>query len=110
MKTLKLVMIAALLTTALVSNATTDGTKIRSAKKVVDMTFDQAMKVPGLVIAMYEQLNNGFLLNIQPIYTVTVDYQKYVVRITGTQEQWVWFFKTKWVDTDPVKVGKIDLN
>jgi hypothetical protein len=92
MKTLKLTIFATLLAFIMVSVANADGFKSKPATKVINMTFQQAMQNPVLVAAMYQQLNDYFLGDIQATYTVQVAFQGYFIRITGTHDQWVIFF------------------
>jgi len=93
MKTLKIAMIAAFVAFAMVSLANNDGFKTKPDKKVINMTIDQATKIPGLVVAMHEQLNEDFLKNNQRSYTKDVVYLGVIIRITGTYAQWKLFFR-----------------
>jgi hypothetical protein len=93
MKTLRIAMIAAFVAFAMVSLANTDDFKIKPTKKVVNMTINEAIKIPGLVVAMHQQLNEDFLKNNQPSYTKDVVYLGVIVRITGTFDQWKLFFR-----------------
>jgi hypothetical protein len=93
MKTLKIAMIAAFVAFAMVSLANTDGFKIKPDKKVVHMTINDAIKIPGLVVAMHQQLNDDFLKSNQRSYTKDVIYLGVIVRITGTYDQWKLFFR-----------------
>jgi hypothetical protein len=94
MKTLKLAMVAVLIACAMISVASTDGGKI-IAKKIVNCSFEKAVTDPGLRLAMYQQLDPNFLKNEQLVYTVTVNYNATIYRITGTRAQWVKFFTPK---------------
>jgi hypothetical protein len=97
MKTLKLAMIAILLATAMVNTANAaDEPKVNQASAVINLTFQQAIQSAGLVAAMYNQLNGGFLggPGIQYI-TLKVTYQGHVYLITGTSEEWSLFFNHK---------------
>jgi len=42
------------------------------------------------------QLSNEFLRNDFPVYTAEVTYAGYLFRITGTYNQWNWFFQRGW--------------
>jgi hypothetical protein len=103
MKTLKFALIAALLACTMVSLASTDGFK-EKPKKVINCTFEKAIHTPGLVVAMYQQLDESILNNNQLVYTCEVVYQGTLYRITGTYNQWLRFFSGKW---DPLKDRKI---
>ena len=70
------------------------------------MASPDAMIYPGLVTAMYQQLDNDFLDSgtNQQLYTVIVEYQGYNFRITGTYSQWFWFFKSKLIVPKPSEI------
>ena len=109
MKTLKIALIAALVACTMVSlaSANVDGFH-KQPKKMVGITIERAIQNPGLVIAMYQQLNPGFLGNDQKIYRVNVTYQNTIYRISGTREQWKKFFSSKWKlieVTKPLEIG-----
>lgn len=95
MKTLKLVMIAFLVSTvAMVGFANLDHPDTQPVSKlIVNVTFEEAMQIPGLNVAMHQQLNNDFMGVNASTYTFDVTHMNYVFRITGTYAQWVWFFK-----------------
>ena len=95
MKTLKFALIAAIVACTMVSLAYADGIKENPKfKKVVNMTFDQAMKIPGLVAAMNEQLDkDDFLDNTEAVYVASVIYNGSTYRIAGSRLQWTRFFK-----------------
>lgn len=110
MKTLKIAMIATLVAFTLASMANADGIKAKRTKKTVNITFEQAIQVPGLVAAMYAQLDDSFLEKEQPYYTVKVDHSGIIFRITGTRNQWIMFFRLKWKYANEQKVLEIDEN
>jgi hypothetical protein len=110
MKTMKIAMVAILVALAMVSTVNADEFKGKPNKKVVDLTFEQATKIPGLVVAMYQQLNSSFLEDEQPVYTVTVGYREVNIRITGTRDQWIVFFRLKLKDLYDYKRLEIDEN
>ena len=96
MKSLKLTLIAIVISFASASIAHADGfTTNPQAKKIVNLSIQQAVQNPDLVIAMYQQLDPVFLKSNQPYYSKDVVFQNYVVRITGTYEQWILFFHHK---------------
>jgi hypothetical protein len=106
MKTLKLTLIAALVAATMVSLANTDGfTSKLKTSKIINCTFEKALSDPGLVAAMYAQLNPGFLKDEQPIYVVRVSYAGNTYAIRGTYEQWVHFFRV--IPVKPVLGKKI---
>jgi hypothetical protein len=94
MKTLKLTILATILAFAMVSVANADGFKTRPAQKVINITLLQAIQNPGLVSAMYQQIDPNSLNTGQETYTFVVVYQGYNYRITGTHDQWMIFFRS----------------
>lgn len=95
MKTLKYALVAVLIACTMVSLASNDGFKLKP-KKVVNCTLMKAISDPGLVVAMYQQLDPGFLNNNQLVYTESVTYNGNIYRVTGTYDQWKLFFSGKW--------------
>jgi hypothetical protein len=93
MKTLKLVLIVAFIATAIVNSANADGFQNKPTKKVIHMTLVQAAQNPAIRAAMLQQLDPSFLGSSEQSYTVDVTYQNYILRITGTYDQWVLFFR-----------------
>jgi len=108
MKTLRFAMIATLVALAMVSLANADGIKAKPAKKVINLTFEQAIQAPALVLAMYQQLDENMLNNNQHSYTVDVVYKGYICRITGSYDQWKMFFRQKWILPSDTKVKITD--
>ena len=110
MKTLKLAIIAVFISVALANVASADGFKGQPNSvpppKIVKMTYLQALQIPELVSEMYRQLNSDFLNKNQPLYTVTVVYHDYLVKITGTYNQWSMFFG---VNLKDIGVKKVDV-
>ena len=110
MKTLKSAFIALLISVALANVAFADGIKGQPNNvpppKIVKMTYLQALQIPELVSEMYRQLNPDFLNKNQPLYTVTVVYHNYLVKITGTYNQWSMFFG---VNLKDIGVKKVDV-
>jgi len=81
-----------------VSLSYADGFKSKPKfKKVVNLTFEKAVTNPGLLTAMYQQLNvDEFLSNLQPIWIAEVVYDGNIYRISGTRAEWIRFFAWKW--------------
>ena len=94
MKTLKSTILAVILAFTMVSVASADGFKTRPAQKTINITLLQAIQIPGLVTAMYQQINPNTLNLNEPTYTYTVVYQNIYYRITGTSEQSIRFFRS----------------
>ena len=96
MKTLKSAIITIFVLVLSVNLANADGfTSSPPAKKVISINLLKAIQNPDLVIAMYQQLDPGFLKSNQPSYTKDIKFNNYIVRVTGTYEQWTLFFKAK---------------
>ncbi|MBW6460729.1 MAG: hypothetical protein K0B08_09165 [Bacteroidales bacterium] len=97
MKTLKYALAAVLVSCMMISLASADGftSKNKVTKKAVSISFAKALSNPGLVVAMYQQINPSFLNNNQHVYTQQVVYQGNIYMITGTYAQWYWFFYVK---------------
>jgi hypothetical protein len=94
MKTVKYAVITLVVAFAALSIAHADGfTGKPPAKKVISLTLQQAIQDPQLVVVMYQQIDPSFLKVNQPMYVNTVTYKNYLVRITGTYDQWVLFFR-----------------
>ena len=92
MKTLKLTMIMAILSFAMISYAGVDTAPV--AKKVVKTSLTRALETPGLVNAMHMQLQFN-ILTVEPngiIYVGIVEYHKVVYKIYGERIDWINFF------------------
>ncbi len=92
MKTLKLFLVATILTCSVVNLAYADGIIKEKPKKVCNIVFAKAVQDPNLVLAMKAQLNPGFLELSKPLYLVEVRYNGAIYRILGSRQQWVSFF------------------
>ena len=96
MKTLKLVMLAALVAFTAVSMASSSGDSFKGgSKKIYNISFQNAVKNPGLMIAMYQQVSPDILLDDKPVYVVFVLYHQTIYRITGSLAQWTKFFNPR---------------
>ena len=98
MKTLKLTLVATIVAFALVSAANADGGfKLKPRfTKAVELTIENAVKNPGLVAAMYNQIDPALVLNFPlPPIIVDVKYNNAVYRISGTRLEWLKFFKMR---------------
>lgn len=88
-------MIAALVIFTVLNSA--KGNVVREnpeGKKIKQVTLQQAEKIPGLITAMYRQINSAELLTSHSrIYVATVTFQGTTFLISGTLDQWVRFFK-----------------
>lgn len=94
MKTLKLLIIATLLTFTAASVTNADGFRKRPVvKQAVSVTIEKAIQVPALVVAMHQQISPNILyLYLGPTLTVDVNYLQVIYRITGSRGQWLDFF------------------
>ncbi len=106
MKTLKLALVATLVAFAMVSVANANGSKDTPVPaKIVNLTLEQATHYPGLVAAMYAQIDKeDFLNNPSLIYVAEVNYNGILFRISGSRAEWIRFFKLQGV---PPSSGKI---
>ncbi len=94
MKALKLVLIATIVSFAFMSFA--EKPTHPSKDNVIKITLEQALTNPGLVCAMYQQLTPALLRVEQPgLYVGTVKYRFRTIKIRGTREGWVEFFRNK---------------
>lgn len=107
MKTLKYAIIAVFVTCTMVSLAKADGLK-EKPKNIISLTLEKALHNQGLVVAMYQQLNPSFLNNNQLTYTVSVNFEGTLYRISGTYSQWREFFRRPWGQMTQVKPVIID--
>ncbi|MEN8224092.1 MAG: hypothetical protein ABFS05_01930 [Bacteroidota bacterium] len=99
MKNLKLVLVAAILSVAMISYA---GQKPPQAKKVIKITLTQALTNPGLVRAMYDQIDPSFLKLEKPgLYSAIVTYNHNIYLVVGKRKAWLKFFVYK-----PIFVSK----
>ena len=111
MKTLKFALIAAIVACTMVSLAYADGIKEKpNFKKVVALSYEKALQDPGLVAAMYQQIDRDDILGCPAyIFVAKVVYQGSDYRITGTRDQWKRFLKRAYVS--PVNKAKgININ
>ena len=95
MKTLKIALIAAIVACTMVSLAYADGTPEKpKLKKVVILSYEKALLDPGLVAAMYRQIDKDEILNAPShVYVAQVVYNWNIYRISGTLDQWHRFLK-----------------
>jgi len=108
MKTTKLILVATLMAIATFGVAQTRSlaprTELRAEpQRALCITLTAAMYNPGLVSAIYAQVNTSFLAGDQQIYTVTVRYNKNVYLVSGSRNQWINFLRQKPHKIDPVK-------
>lgn len=92
MKTLKIALIALILASTLAGMANADGFKSKPMK-ATNITYQEAIKNPGLKTAMKLQLDPGFLNTIEQLYVVEVTYNQVLYHILGSRQSWISFFK-----------------
>ena len=88
MKNLKYVIIAVLVTFVLTAYAK----EKKSIKITCKISLENAIKNPGLVRAMYQQIPESFIKSEKPHYTAFVNYNHCVYVIYGSQRAWELFF------------------
>jgi hypothetical protein len=96
MKATRLVVIAAIVTVAMLSQTAEATSKPKPGERPIHLTFEEAMTDPGLVQVMYQQLNHKFLIEIldgiDGDYTARIVYLGIRIYVTGTYIQWHQFF------------------
>ena len=91
MKTLRIALIAALVCFVAMSYAKVEP---NNNKKIQVISLEQAVKNPGLVVAMKVQLDTEFLKIEHPgWYYAKVKYQNTTYVIYGKRQAWLRFFK-----------------
>jgi hypothetical protein len=95
MKTLKLALVATIVAFAMATFANADGYQPKPQPiKVICLTLEKAMTIPGLATAMYAQIDRDeFLDGSHYTYVAQVYYNGVAYRISGTLLQWIRFFK-----------------
>jgi len=98
MKKSKIIMIASVLVIAMMSisiapNATAkEDKKNKNKVRVAHMAYDQAIQNQGILMAMYEQIDDYILSHNWPYYTVQIVYMGSKLYIQGSYQQWESFF------------------
>ena len=93
MKNIKLVLIAALITFTSVGFAQTGEYIGKLKPETIKISLDEALAMPGLVEAMYEQLDESMLENEKGGEVVfKVVYKDILFLIIGNYEEWLKFF------------------
>ena len=100
MKTLKIALIAALVSFVAMSYAKVEPDN--NNKKIQVIALEQAVKNPGLVVAMKVQLNTEFLKIEHPgFYYAKVKYQNTTYVIYGKRQAWLKFFNLAIIKKKP---------
>lgn len=93
MRTFKVGIIAMLLVFTSVSLTNADGFKQKPKLKIVQVTLVQAMGIPGLPAVMLQQLDESMIgCGCQSSYTEDVVHNNVIYLITGSQQEWQFFF------------------
>lgn len=58
--------------------------------------FEEAIKIPGMMLSMYRQVNLDLSGRRAPFYLAAVIEGDIQYIIMGSHEQWKWFFSVKW--------------
>jgi hypothetical protein len=98
MKTIKILMIATI-SILVMGNATANTHQDKNPTKAIHLFFDEAMKIEWVVELMSE-LDSDFLSTTQPRYTISIQHNNTVIRISGSYNQWAWFFRPSGPDID----------
>lgn len=99
-----LATISLTLTSSVNANSIFHNDKKVEVKAAVYLTFNQALQNTWIAMAMADQLTIELLSGKERLeyYTARVEIFNTVFYITGTLEQWVYYFKTRGINTDPV--------
>ena len=104
MKTTKFVLIAAILSFALMSFTTNEPCPFGAdpGSAAVEISLRAAIHDAGLVRAMHAQIDKSFLQNDQPgPYVAFVKYNRRTYGISGTHAEWTRFFSVGIGYNDP---------
>jgi hypothetical protein len=95
MKSLRISVIAVIVALTTVSSSYADGIKLNPQLKAsVSISIEQAIRIPGLVRAMYQQVTKEQVIAAhQHVYVAKVYYEGKVYFISGTFDQWIRFFQ-----------------
>jgi hypothetical protein len=96
MKSLKLAVIAVIVAITMVgtANAGTVPSSNKNPGKIINITLQQALSNPGLIVAISQQVTlDEVLRSPAVIYTAKVSYRGYTFQISGLHDQWILFFK-----------------
>lgn len=97
MKTLRLILIAAIIGYAAINSANADGnTGKPKPVRLISLSLDQAMTICGLSTAIYQQIDRDhFLDGNHYTYTAEINYNGAHYRVKGTLPEWIRFFLTQ---------------
>jgi hypothetical protein len=92
MKTLRFTLVALIVAFTLVNVANADDFR-DNPKKSAKITIANAVKIPGMVATIREQVDPGFLNTIEQLYVVKVNYQGVQYNILGSRQSWLKIFR-----------------
>jgi hypothetical protein len=95
MKTLKLAIVTAMITYSMVSLGAKENKKTRLRHKMV-VSFENAVQIPSLVMALYQQIDASLPFNKQYTIIASVILEETLYLIPGSYDQWKQFFALKW--------------
>jgi len=97
MKATKIVMIAAIMIVAMLSQTAVATSEPKYEERPIYLTIEQAMTDPGIVQIMHQQINRNFIQKRDKsgVYTAMVIYVGVKIYITGTYNEWYQFFMIK---------------
>ena len=103
MKTLKIAVVTALVAFMMVNLSNAQVVKEKPKFKVgVSMSLENAIKIPGLVRAIYQQVSQQDVISAHVhVYVAFVNYDGKVYRVSGTYDQWMNFFLMDGVPAKP---------
>lgn len=95
MKNLKFALLLGLIVSP-VSRQDEDDDHVVKRTRVVNTTFLEALKYSELVMAMFEQLDPGFVNGDRQFFIGEIVYDNTLFRMIGTYDQWNAFFCSRW--------------
>ncbi len=95
MKSLRVIVIAMLVSVAFAAQTSAEKFKVDPNKNKVYISVTQASQVPGLAEAMHRSLNPNFLMKDKQSYTITFYWLNIIYVVSGNYEQWADFFWPK---------------
>jgi hypothetical protein len=95
MKTIKLALVATIVAFAFATVANADGFAGKPKPiKMINLTLEKALSIPGLAAAMYDQIDrDNFLDGSHYVFVAEVKFNGTTYRIKGTLLEWIHFFR-----------------
>ena len=95
MKNTKFALLLGMITDPNVQQEDENG-QVVNRTKVVNTTFLEVLKYPELVMAMFDQLDPGFVNGERQLFITELVYDGTLFRMIGTYDQWRVFFSGRW--------------